>query len=171
MVRQRFGSDDDFMQKVNPSTQASFGANAQKAIMGDYPTLNDINRAYGEGFATEWMIAQLVNLSESTGAKNITEKQLLDLAEIIAIEYRYLKVTEMLLFFFRFKLGKYGHFYGSVDPMVITCAIREFIEDRNNMIDAFEQQERDRKAAEDAKIPKMSYDEWLEYKKQKENES
>ena len=27
-----------------------------------------------------------------------------------------------------------------------------------------------RKAAEDAKIPKMSYEEWLEYKKQKEHD-
>ena len=73
---------------------------------------------------------------------------------------------EMLLFFFRFKTGRYGRFYGTVDPMIIMCALREFIEDRNNMIDAFEQQERDRKAAENAKIPKMSYEEWIEYKKQ-----
>lgn len=154
--------------KVSPDTQVFFGRETEKAIMGDYPTLNDLNKAYGQGFATDWLIPQLDDLSMHTGAKNLTERQQEQLAELIATEYRYLKITEVLLFFFRFKTGRYGRFYGTVDPMIIMCAMREFISERNSMIDAFEQQERDRKAAEDAKVPKMSYEEWLEYKKQKE---
>lgn len=168
LVRQRFGTEENFLMKVSPDTQVFFGRETEKAIMGDYPTLNDLNKAYGQGFATDWLIPQLDDLSMHTGAKNLTERQQEQLAELIATEYRYLKITEVLLFFFRFKTGRYGRFYGTVDPMIIMCAMREFISERNSMIDAFEQQERDRKAAEDAKVPKMSYEEWLEYKKQKE---
>ena len=37
------------------------------------------------------------------------------------------------------KAGHYGRFYGEVDPMVITCALREFMKDKNLIV---EQEER-----------------------------
>ena len=163
MVVKRFGSDNEFLQKVSPSTQVAFGKDTKSAVMGDYPTLNDIDAAYGKGFSTEWMIAQIVNLSESTGAKNLTENQLLDLASIIATEYRHLKVTEILLFFYRFKTGRYGRFYGSVDPMVVTCAIREFVEERNQMIDRYDQEEREQQF-EEYKRTAITHEEYLSQK-------
>ena len=38
-----------------------------------------------------------------------------------------MKLPELMLFFQQFKAGKYGRFYGSVDPMVITTALQEFL--------------------------------------------
>lgn len=35
-----------------------------------------------------------------------------------------------MLFFFRFKAGKYGTFFGSVDPMTITSALSSFCRER-----------------------------------------
>jgi len=169
MVLERFGDAMAFKQRVNPDTQLNFGKNQKAAIMGDYPTLNDICAAYGKNFSAEWIVPHLVSLTLHTGAKNLTKEQLRELAKIISIEYRHLKVTEILLFFYKFKTGRYGRFYGSVDPMVITCALREFISERNTLIDRFE---REQKQEDDTnlKLQAMSREEWLEYKQQQEKQ-
>ena len=93
--------------------------------------MRDIETAYGKGFAAEWLLPHIARLSLFVGAKNMDIVQEKELAAIIAVEYSYLKITEILLFFHRFKTGRYGRFYGSVDPMVITCALRDFIKERN----------------------------------------
>lgn len=153
------------MMRVNPDTQVAFAENQRAAIMGDYPTLNDINAAYGKGFSTEWLIPQIDNLSAHTGAKNLTMEQQFGLARIIATEYRHLKVTEILLFFYRFKTGRYGRFYGTVDPMVVTCALREFLQERNTMIEQFEQEDR-QKAEDESRKTAITYEEYLSTKQQ-----
>ena len=163
LVMQRFGSEDDFMMKVNPSTQTAFGENPKTAITGDYPTLRDIDMAYGNGFSTEWVMVQIDNMSLHTGARNLTKEQQLELSRIIATEYRHLKVTELLLFFYRFKTGRYGRFYGSVDPMVVTCALRDFVEERNSMIDQYDQ-ERRTKESEKGREGAITYEEWIRMK-------
>ena len=165
LVRQRFGTEESFLTKVNPDTQVFFGKEANKAIMGDYPTLNDLNKAYGEGFAADWLIPQLYDLSTHTGAKNLTERQQESLAVLIATEYRHLKVTELLLFFYRFKAGHYGHFYGTVDPMVITCALRDFVAERNSLITACEQR-RLEQLSEQRRQTAITYEQWLKIKQQ-----
>ena len=151
-----------FIQKVNPKTQVSFAANPQKAVMGDYPTLTDICIAYGKTFAEQWLYPQITDLTIFTGARNLNKEQVRELASVIAIEYRYLKVTELLIFFYRFKTGHYGRFYGSVDPMVITCALREFVKERNEFIDTFEREQRDMQEKSDALNPGITREEYLE---------
>ena len=118
-----------------------FGKEPTKAVMGDYPTLTDIDIAYGKGFATEWLLPHIARLSMFAGAKNIGICQEKELAGIIANEYPFLKITEILLFFYRFRTGRYGRFYGTVDPLAITCALRDFIVERNDIIAANENDE------------------------------
>lgn len=161
LVVKRFGDDMSFLVKVNPDTQTAFAAKPQVAVMGDYPTLRDIDSAYGKNFSVEWLAVQVADLALFTGAKNLTEAQQLGVARVIATEYKYLKVTELLLFFYRFKTGRYGRFYGSVDPMVITSALREFVKERNSMIDNFELESK-REVSEKRKEPKMTYAEYEE---------
>ena len=112
--------------------------------MGDYPTLNDLRTAYGKQFAAAWLVPQIYDMSAFTGARNLTEKQQEQLADILAVEARELKVTELMLFFYRFKTGRYGRFYGSVDPMVVTTALQDFLRERQEIIDG----EADRRAGE-----------------------
>lgn len=164
LIVSKFGDKDQFLQRVNPQTQTSFALKPQRAVMGDYPTLTDICLAYGKTFAEQWLYPQITDLSVFTGAKNLDKEQVRSLASVIAAEYRYLKVTELLLFFHRFKAGHYGRFYGSVDPMVITCAIRDFIKERNTIIDQCERDANNQKYELDSKMPKMSYEEYLKLK-------
>lgn len=145
--------------------QLKVGENPRKAVMGDYPTLRDINQAYGNGFAAEWLVQHVTNLTLHTGAKNLSVGQVRELSQIIATEYQYLKVTEILLFFFRFKAGHYGHFYGNTDPMVVTCALRDFMQERNHLISIYEQEQRELREAEERKAnPPISWEEYCRLK-------
>lgn len=166
-ISKRFGNQDSFLQKVNPQTQAAFATKQQHALMGDYPTLTDICLTYGKTFSEQWLYPQIADLALFTGAKNLTKEQMRSLASVIAVEYRYLKVTELLLFFHRFKTGRYGRFYGSVDPMVITCALREFMKERNTLIDIYERELHDKELEKQKLLPTMSREQYLEMKKSK----
>lgn len=128
--------------ELNPTAQIYAGKNPDGAIFGEAPTLAIMRKAYGEGFPASWLMPQIFDLvvySNSRGTLN--EQQAEFLAEAIANEYFYLKASELLLFFYRFKLGRYGHFYGVVDPMKVTQALAEFVRERNAAIDAKRQKE------------------------------
>lgn len=164
-VIKMFGSDNEFKMKVTPDKQVAFGKNKEAAVMGNYPTLIDINAAYGNGFAVEWLMQHIANLAMHTGAKNLSVTQEHELAEIICAEYPHLKITEIMLFFYRFKTGRYGRFYGNVDPMIIVCALREFMSDRAEIIDhALQQQRREEQERDRELNPPITRQQWLEMK-------
>lgn len=121
--------------EYNPDAQMRICHDTELCHFGDFPTLAEVGRSLGGGTPKAWLVPQLANLSEFCGCKNkITPQQTRELAAIIAQEYFFLKVSEVMLFFYRFKAGEYGRFYGNIDPMVITCALREFLRDRSEAI-------------------------------------
>ena len=150
------------MTKASPDAQKAFAQKPEKAVTGDYPTLTDLRLTYGRNSAEQWMYVQIADMTVYTGARNLNKRQQEQLADGICAEYHWLKITEVLLFFHRFKMGRYGHFYGSVDPMVVTCALRQFIAERNEIIAQYEQQEREERQREDDRThPAMTHEEWL----------
>jgi hypothetical protein len=68
---------------------------------------------------------------------------------MIVSEFGFLKASEVMLFFYRLKAGRYGHFYGSIDPMVIMETLRNrFMPERAAVIDEAEREERRRERDE-----------------------
>lgn len=68
-----------------------------------------------------------------------------------------------MLFFHRFKTGRYGRFYGAVDPLVITTSLRDFIRERNDAYAIHEQEERKAREKEERRGKVlMSYEEYKE---------
>lgn len=129
------------MQVYNPDRQSELCQDRNECIFGEHPTLAGL-KAYGSRTATAWLIPQLLNLSEFCGCKDKLSKRMIEeLADIIAGEWFYLKVTELMLYFYKFKAGYYGKFYGSVDPLVITTSLREFVTERNDAISSKEADE------------------------------
>ena len=164
----KYGDRSSFLHKVSPAVQTAFARHPDSCYFGDYPTLGQLNAAYGRTMASQWLVAQLTNLSEFSGARDVTANQLEDLSRIVAQEYHWLKITELLLFFYKFKTGRYGRFYGSVDPLVITTALREFVGERNAAYARHEQQERERIEEEERKAhPPVTREEWLLMKENK----
>lgn len=119
----------------NPDNQSKHLAEPIKAFSNVWsPTLTDLNIAYGDNTAVAWLIPQIYRVSEFCGCKDkMSNEQLYETAVTIASSVGYLRISELLLFFGWFKMGKYGKFYGSVDPMKITNSlIDDFMKDRNS---------------------------------------
>lgn len=154
------------MASMNPGVQTYAGRFPERAFFGEAPTLTDINLAYGKQTSVLWLVPQLIDLSEYCGCREkLKDNMLEDLAKIISIEYHYYKTSELLLFFYWFKAGKYGRFYGSVDPMVITTALQDFVLDRRSAYAKRVQEEERRKREAWANDNNMTY---AEYKRLKE---
>lgn len=142
------GTLSELCVRANPDTVPAMARHEEECWFGTSPTLSEVSAVYpanqtqggAVSGAVVWLCPQLTRLSLFSGAQNMTPAQVKDLAETIAAEFHYLKITELMLFFHRFKSGRYGRFYGSADPLVITTALREFCRERGEAI-----AERDRK--------------------------
>lgn len=95
--------------------------------MGEYSTLAMLNQAFGNGAAASWLVTLITNLNIFAGSRSMDNHQVRSLAVLLSQEYRDMKYSVMQLFFYRFKCGDFGRFYGKVDPMVITCALKDFV--------------------------------------------
>lgn len=138
-----------------------------ECYFGGAPTLWNANLLYGNGASEEWLIYQLTDLSEFTGvSKKISAPQITQMAQLIVGDYGYLKMTEVMLFLRRFKTGRYGSFYGNVDPIVIISALGRFVvEERNSMLAAHELEEEKKRIEASAKDKRnISYEEYLRMK-------
>lgn len=152
MLVSKYGNREAFLTEFNPSYQMKVCDNTKECFFGDYPTLAEVKVNYGENAPKMWLIPQLYNLSEYCGVKEkLQGTPLEETAFVIASTYYYFKVTELMLFFHRFKSGRYGRFYGNVDPLVITTALRDFAQERINAIVAKESEDRDREREEQRK--------------------
>lgn len=110
----------------------------------DIPTLGLLAEAYGEDTPETWLAIQLDNLENSTTQRGMDDAQFYTIARVITGEYYWLNLAELCLFFTWLKTGKYGRFYGAVDPMRITEALRQFVKERAIDIDSVERERRRR---------------------------
>ena len=94
------------------------------------------------GLQNSWLSAQITYLNSISGATQMTEMQMMMLASNISQAYGYLKITELMVFFFQLAGGKYGKFYGAVDPMQIMVDLNEFMKYRSIMLDKIESDRR-----------------------------
>lgn len=156
----RYGDRQQFMLTFTCDHEREYCRHAERCVLGKAPTLNQVNAAYGSNTSTAWLVPLLYDVSEFCGCKDkLTKRQLEELAYIITVGYGYLKVTEVMLYCWWFKSGRYGRFYGSVDPMVITTTLRDFIRDRNALI-VREEGETEAARQEEWKAKAITYDEW-----------
>ena len=148
------------MVAMNPSVQHACADNPDMAYFGTAPSLALLNHAYGSNSSAMWLLPQLFNLSEFCGCREkMDEQQAIELARIITSEYGYLKASELMLFFYYFKAGRYGRFYGSIDPLIITTALSEdFLPERER---AIERHEKELKDAED----KRKHQEYMQWRR------
>ena len=150
MLVSKYGDRESFLLKYTPDCQLT-RADAEECHFGDHPTLSQLRAGYGTNTPVMWLLPQLYSLSEYCGCKDkLQGKPLEQCAGIIASDFHWLKVSELILFFHRFKSGCYGRFYGSVDPLVITTALRDFCDERWQAYTKHEQQEREAKEIESA---------------------
>ncbi len=157
----RFKTKEELLARANRDSGVKFARNERAAFVGDYPTLTDIRLTFGGRSDEMWLLPQIANISAFSGAKLLDSGQQQYLAQLIATEYHYLKITELLLFFYKFACGEYGKFYGSVDPMVVMQALHWFQEYRASSIDRYEQEDQERAEAEyNRQHPPLTREQW-----------
>ena len=165
LVKAKYGDLDNCLQIFNPDNQVTLAKRQNDDwVTADVPTLALLNATYGKTASIQWLVVQIYNISEFCGCKDkLSTAQIHELSRIIEASYYHLKLTELMMFFYRFKTGRYGKFYGAVDPMVITCALREFMQERNQKIDEVESERRKKQDEEDRKKA-VTYEEYLKMK-------
>lgn len=119
----------------SPDKQAKYAVQRERCFTGKAPTIFELSKIHGEHVAESWVQIQLRDLNEFTGVTNkMSAEQLETLANSILYYYRGLKLTEVMLFLQMFKMGEFGKFYGVVDPLVISTALREFWDYRSDFL-------------------------------------
>ena len=160
-----YGNLVNFMTVFNPDIQYEIQQDKEDCYFGRYPTLARLNKEYCNTASVQWLNIQIYNLNEYCGCKDkMTQQQILDCARTISGMYYFLKVSELMLFFFRFKAGFYGKFFGSVDPMVITTALSIFCKERGEANAKHDNEIRIKQIKEFRKNA-VSYEEWKKSKK------
>lgn len=138
----KFPDKEDFLLCYSPSLQAACAAHPARCYKGEAPTLRDVAAAYGTPVAQSWIEIQLENLAEYAGVREkLNTRQSMDTATAVLAGFQSLNCAELLLFFARFKAGCYGRFYGAVDPLAITDALRTFCKERREEITRIEERE------------------------------
>lgn len=148
-----------------PQEQAMFAAKLQRCLTGDCPTIADVRAIWGENTATFWLENQIRDLNEYYGSKNkMNTLQIQDLARILVGEFYYIKLAEFMVFFAYLKSGRYGTFYGGVDPLTITIAMQKFKSDRAAWLQRIEENEQMKKVQEKPvhDPEKLTWAEWKE---------
>ncbi len=166
-IVERYGDSEKFLKALNPNIQIRVAANVERAYMGKAPKLSAVCGAYSHKVAETWLMAQLENVNDFCGVKHkMSIPQMRELAEMLIVEAYYLKVSELMLFFYRFKAGKYGEFFGVVDPQRIMSGLYSFLRDRVDEIGRFERISARKKIDEELKQGErcITYDEYINLK-------
>ena len=144
----KYGSVTDFLKANNPSMQLQVCKDASSCFFGDFPTLSVIDRTYGERKSRAWLIPQLVDLSLYCGLKEDASREQLEFtAAFIATDFHWLKTSELMLFFYRFKAGCYERFYSRFDPQTVLVSLRLFVQERARAYEIREDEKRRREEA------------------------
>lgn len=135
---------------------------------GRSPTLRLMREAYGLTEAVSWVKIQLLALSRFANvSEGLTEENVNILAHLILGNYDYLRLSEFMYFIGRVMMGKYGYFYGAVDPMRIMSFLNQFLSERLADISQLEKVKEEE--ARQHRFEKMRREavSWEEYKRKR----
>jgi len=143
-TRSRYGEAQAFLVTFSKDIQPVVAANPERAYLGMAPSLTTVANAYNRDVLITWIMAQMENLNDFVGVnRKLTIAQMEELANIIAVECHYLKVTEFHLFLHRMKSGRYGQFFGAVDPVRIMGGLTQFLDERISEISTYQRRQRE----------------------------
>ena len=146
-VTKRYGDRARFLATFHVDQQARHTTAPARCVCGTAPTLAQVNAAYGEGTAQEWLVYQIGEfVSFLSLNKDIESYQMKQLAKMVYNDYNWMKVTEIELFFYNMKRGRYEDFYGQFDTQRFMRCFEPFMRDLNEILDEeYQKEERARR--------------------------
>lgn len=133
----KYLSPSDIDNAFCPANWGYVMNNVEKAYLAECPTLYDYEEKFGVEYASMWIRCQVMALygSSSNSDKGVADGIKL-FSDSFASQVKMFKLSELMLFFARYKAGKYDNSYLSFDARRIGNAFfKEFIKDRNYELD------------------------------------
>lgn len=147
IVKVEVETKDNFLLKFNPKKQNEYIKHFDRCFIGNALRLNEVSTIYEEKTTIFWLKIQLLDIALFTGVNKPNDEQITMLCETILSNYGYLKVTELMVFFSKFKAGQFERFFGSFDGMVITESLVTFIKLRKTWrFEAYQHEENEKRA-------------------------
>lgn len=135
-IKEKYPTFSKASAVYSTSLQPMLLADTEKAYSEKSPTLSDLERMYGYGSSALWVKTQLLTIDFASSTKEgADENALNEFSSLFVRQYHYIKLTEFILFVARFKLGRYGKFYGYFDTITIGEAFRKFLRERGEELD------------------------------------
>ena len=169
-VVKRYGDFESFIKTFNRDMQEKAGQHIDRVFTGNAPSLAIIDQSYGEDSAATFIMCHLQIVQDFCGIPNkLSPEKLFEIGKTIAAGFYYLKASEFCLFFLWLKCGKYGKFYGCIDPIVITNALQSFCKERVDYIDKAEKEQNLKRAIELRNRPHaVTFEEYLRMKNEQQ---
>ena len=135
-IKEKYPTFSKASAAYSTSLQSMLLADTEKAYSEKSPTLSDLERMYGYGSSSLWVKTQLLTIDFASSTKEgADENALNEFSRLFVGQYHYIKLTEFILFVARFKLGRYGKFYGYFDTITVGEAFRKFLRERSDELD------------------------------------
>lgn len=98
------------------------------------PLVGDIVRNYGRQFTVSYISLWILNLQSFVNVSSkMSEAQIDETAEIIAVDYNNLNLADINLVFSTAKKGGYGQFYGRLDGQMILGWFDKYFNERREV--------------------------------------
>lgn len=118
---------EDFVKAYAPANMWRYAVQEEKCHIGNGHTIAQAVQEFGISSVHEVFTSLLLDFVKFNHSNQvITSEQLNEIAAAIVCEFRYLKVTELVLFFAKAKAGRFGKFFNSIYPMDITTQLCEW---------------------------------------------
>ena len=169
----KWKSPSDIERQFSPNNWGYTLSHPDKAYMADCPTLVAYEQIYGEGVSADWIRIQVLTLFGASNCKDIGVADGIKLfAQSFAQEVKTYKLSELMLFFARYKAGRYDNSYASFDAKRIGNAFfHEFVKERNNELDRITRQQNQQEIEERSFTPPKGYSSYSWYQELKRRAS
>lgn len=166
----KYPTSSDVERVFSPANWAYTAQNPERAFCAACPTLLQYGMMFGTSAPTKWIHAQILALF---GASSSADRGMADGIPIFAASFAReagaYKLTELMLFFARYKAGRYDNSYHTFDTRRIGNAFfKEFLPARQIELDRIAKQEEQRKIEERSFTPPEGYSSWTWYQHLKE---
>ena len=170
---QKYPTLGNVEQAFTPQRWSYAVSKPQAAYLAQCPTLHELDALYGPGSSSVWIYNQVTALFGSSSSKDAAQVNGIAIfAENFAREARGYKLSELMLFFGRYKSGRYDDSYATFDTRRIGNAFfHGFLPHRRQELETIErliqqeQAEKRRSLPEGYTIPE-GYNPWTWYQEQ-----
>lgn len=115
--------------------EASYPKSIREVILAESKSIVAIRKELSETVCVAFLVVIIGDCIKffSVG-KSMNDAQLVETAKLIMNEFYFLKVSDLQLFFQRFKTGYYGQLFDRLDGSVIMVALREYCEEKQSAV-------------------------------------